>query len=86
MTSKVATMKKMRLCEKDKEYRLYAEVRKSEIFRLKAKYQTMQLQKLAANLCPTACRFTTDTPRPPQKLVSLMCFQALSDWQFEAVH
>ena len=25
MTSKVATMKKMRLCEKDKEYRLYAE-------------------------------------------------------------
>ena len=50
MTSKVATMKKMRLCEKDKEYRLYAEVRKSEIFRLKAKYQTLQLQKLAANL------------------------------------
>ena len=50
MTSKVATMKKMRLCEKDKEYRLYAEVRKSEIFRLKAKYQTLQLQKLVANL------------------------------------
>ena len=51
----------MTLSEKDKEYRLYAEVRyacdttlslirTSEIFRLKAKYQTLQLQKLAANL------------------------------------
>ena len=47
------------------------------MFTKKLVFSAVLGQKLAAILCPTASKFTTNTPRHPQKLPSLMCFQAL---------
>ena len=50
---------------------------KISIFTKKSVFSTVLGQKLAANLCLTASKSTTITPRHPYKLASLMCFLAM---------
>ena len=46
-------------------------------FHKKSVFSAVLGQKLATNLCPTASRSSTITPRHPQKLAPSMCFLAL---------